>query len=102
MQRFLWEVDAVVNLPTPNDYRELLTAAELRWIEIADLTHVAAASFDAIDVSLRVHEERLVDECGAADVEEWRDAVARYAGAFARRELLYACITARSERIELA
>ena len=96
LQRFMWELDAVVNLPAPDDYRELLTAAELRAIEIADLTHVAEASFDAIGVSLRAHEERLVRECGAADVEEWRDAVARYAGAFARRELLYVCITARA------
>ena len=95
LQRYMWEVDAVVNLPTSNEYGERLTAAGLRWIEIADLTHVAEASFDAIGVSLRGYEEQLVRECGAADVEEWRDAVARYAGAFARRELLYVCITAR-------
>lgn len=97
LQRYMWDLDAVVNLPTPDDYRELLSAAELRSIEIADLTEVAEASFHAIGVSLRVHEERLVHECGAADVEEWRDAVARYGRAFAERELLYVCITARPQ-----
>ena len=95
LRAFTWELDAVVNLPTPDDYGRSLAAAGLRSFELADLTDRAEAAFTAIGDALQRHEERLVGECGAADVEEWRSAAWRYADAFARRELLYARIMAR-------
>jgi sarcosine/dimethylglycine N-methyltransferase len=98
MRSFMWDCDAVVNLPSLSNYCGLLEDAGLRPIDVADLTDSAGAAFRTIVDRLRVHEAALVRECGAREHAGWLDVSARYEQAFWRRELLYTRVAARSDQ----
>jgi cyclopropane fatty-acyl-phospholipid synthase-like methyltransferase len=93
--RRAWEMDGMIDLPSPAGYVDMLSVHGIEGVEVEDLTDRAVACFATIQRSLGTNRERLAESCPAEAIRGWTDAVAFYLEAFRARVFGYTFFSGR-------
>ncbi|HEX8185684.1 MAG TPA: methyltransferase domain-containing protein [Blastocatellia bacterium] len=97
MRRFAWEVDGMISLLAPSNYRHLLSSAGFREIDCRDITARAIDSSELIASALDQNRGAIVDLQGEEVYRGWLDVGEVYLAGFRSGKLSYYLITARRD-----
>src|SRR3712207_5917975 len=64
LARLVWDIDGIINLPTPDEYAQLLSEAGFVEIRAADLTELAVSCFGRIRTAVETHREEIINSEG--------------------------------------
>lgn len=94
-RRFAWEVDGMINLPTPEQYADQLKSAGFTSIEVADITDLAEDCFNKIYEASEREKQALIDAAGEKGQQSWTQIADLYRQCFRERRFCYSRISAR-------
>lgn len=93
MRRFVWEIDGMITLPSPEELREQAAAAGFADATVEDLTGLAIESSERILTGLEAAREEIVRIEGEDGFRGWHEGGKVYLDAFRDGRLGYSLLT---------
>lgn len=95
VRRFAWEVDGMINLPSPGEYAPLVAAAGFESYSAEDLTPLACAGAEKMDAALACQRDQVIELQGEETFRGWQQVGEFYLRAFRSGQLAYLLFQAR-------